>query len=60
MSADVVPIRKPTPADDAWATYSEIARRMRDDPALMTDRDHVERMIMAFGRFRDEFLRTNK
>jgi hypothetical protein len=56
VSAEVIPIRKQTAADEAWSSYAAMVREMVENPALMHDREHVEQMLLAFNRFRQVFL----
>jgi DNA-directed RNA polymerase subunit N (RpoN/RPB10) len=38
VSAEVIPIRKQTAADEAWSSYAAMVREMVENPALMHDR----------------------
>lgn len=43
-------------ANLAWDEYASLGKAMQSNPALSLDREHVEKFLMAYAKFRDAFL----
>lgn len=60
MSLNVVTLPTPATADALWERYAALTRAAQDRPELLTDRQHVQAMILAHADFRDAFLRMTR
>ena len=53
---NVTPFITRTAVDAAWDAYARLCETERQNPALIHDRAHVERRMLAHDRFQQLFL----
>ena len=52
----VVPIRPPRDLDALWQDYASLQADILRDPSLAANRNHIDRTLRAYARYRDAFL----
>ena len=60
MSAEVIPISTPTALNQAWDEYAEHTRQAIANPALLVDREWVQRRAILNRRFDRLYLLTER
>lgn len=56
MSSQVVQMVSESAVDEAWEQYAVLARQLRDNPDLLSDRAFNERLARAHEKWRRLFL----
>lgn len=58
--AQIIPLPGASEADAAWAAYIALCNAEKSDPALLTDRAHVEARVAAHVRFCELYAREHR
>jgi hypothetical protein len=53
---NIIPLPTNSAIEQAWARYAALARAVLETPDLLLDRDHAQKLVVAWEEWRDLYL----